>query len=107
MLFPELTCFTYPVDLLYLENRKSDDNSLRLHSSKPLKVDVADPPVPQLDICLDIAALGIHCRFYLIRIENEQATFSPSSSDEPTLAFDEASSLVEPDLHALLHDSAD
>ena len=54
-----------------LERRKSDYDSLRLHSAKPLEVYVADSLVPQLDICLGFETFGILGRFYLVQVEDE------------------------------------
>ena len=61
MLFFELACFAYLIDSFQLKGWKSDDNSLGLHRSKPLKVDVANPLVPQLDVRLDFETFGINC----------------------------------------------
>ena len=49
------------------------------------------------------STLHIHGWFHLVRIRNEHSTFSSSSSDDSTLLFDEATSVVESNLHALLH----
>ena len=64
-----------------LEGRKSDYDSLRLHRAKLLEFYVADSLVPQLDVCLDFETFGVHGRFYLFRIEDEHASFSPLSFD--------------------------
>ena len=90
-----------------LEGQKSNYDSLRLHSAKPLEVYVADSLVPQLDVCLDFETFGVHGRFYLVRIEDEHAAFSPPLSYDSTIFCYKASSVVETDLHALLHDLAD
>ena len=107
MLFAELTCFAHSVESFQLEGQKSNYDSLRLHRSKPLEVYVADSLVPQLDVRLGFETFVIHGRYHLVQIENEHATFSPSSCYESTIFFDKASSVVETDLHALLHDLAD
>ena len=68
---------------------------------------MADSLVAQLDARLGFETFGIHDRFHLIRIENEHATFSPSSRYESAIFLDEATFVVETNLHALLHDLAD
>ena len=93
--------------LFQLEGRKSYNDSLGLHRAKPLEVYVADSLVPQLDVCLSFETFDIHGRFYLIRIEDEHATFSPPLRYELAIFLDEATFVVEADLHALLHDLAD
>ena len=70
-LFAELACFAHSVNSLRFERRKSDYDSLRLHSAKPLEVYVADSLVPQLDVCLGLETFGAHGRFYLVRVEDE------------------------------------
>ena len=52
-------------------------------------------------------ALGKHCRFYLVRIEDDHFAFSSSASDDSAFHFDEAATIVESNLHALFHDLAD
>ena len=66
MLFSELTFITHSIDLFRLKGQKSDDDSLQLHSSEPLEVDMADSLVLELDICLNLETFGIHGRFYLV-----------------------------------------
>ena len=53
----ELTCFAHPIGLLCFKNWNSNDNSLHLHSSKQLEIDVDDSLVPQLNICLNLETL--------------------------------------------------
>ena len=50
---------------------------------------------------------GVHGRFYLVRIEDEHAAFSPSLHYEWTIFLDEETFVVKADLHALFHDLAD
>jgi hypothetical protein len=50
----------YLINLIHLEGRMFDDNPIYFHRLEPLKVDVADPLMPQLDVCLDLETLGIH-----------------------------------------------
>ena len=107
MLFSELARFAYSVDSFRFEGRESDYDSLRFHSTKPLEVYVADSFVPQLNVCLGFETFGVHGRFYLVRIEDEHATFSPSLGYESAIFLDEATFIVEANLHALLHDLAD
>ena len=107
MLFAELTRFAYSVDPFRLECRKSDEDSLCLHRAEPLEVDVADSLVPQLDARLVFETVSVHCRFHLVRIEDEHSAVSPPLSYESAILLDEASFFVEADLHALLHDLAD
>ena len=101
VLFAELRSFTYACNFLFGESRESGDNSFRLHSLKLLEIDVAYPLVPQLYVSVGSLALGIHCRIHLVRVEDEHLTFSPTPSDESAFFFDEASSIIEADLHAL------
>ena len=107
MLFAKLACFAHSVNSFRLDGRKSDYVSLQLHRTKPLEVYVADSLVPQLDVCLDFETFGVHGRFYLVRAEDEQVTVSPSLRNESTIFLDEATFIVEENLHALLHDLAD
>ena len=101
MLFPELAGFAYTCHLLFSKIRESDDDSFRLHPFKFLEIDVADSFVPQLYVGVDFPAHCIHNRFHLVRVEDEHPTFSPTPSDESAFFFDEASSIIEADLHAL------
>ena len=71
------------------------------------RFDVVDSLVPQLNIRLNLETFGIHGRFYLIQIENKYLAFSPSFGNEFAILFYKAASIVEIDLHALLHDLAD
>ena len=68
---------------------------------------MADSLVPQLDFFLGFETFGVHGRFYLVRVEDEQATVSPSLGYESAIFLDEATFVVEANLHALLHDLAD
>ena len=68
---------------------------------------MADSLVPQLDVCIGFETFGVYGRFYLVRVEDEQATVSPSLSYESAVFVDEATFIVEADLHVLLHDLAD
>ena len=52
-------------------------------------------------------ALGKHCRFHLVRIEDEHPTFSSTTSDKSSFLFDKAFSIVDANLHALFHYMAD
>ena len=63
MLFFELACIAHSVDSFRLEGRKSDYDSLRLHSVKPLEVYVVDSLVPQLDVYLGFETFGVHGQF--------------------------------------------
>ena len=64
---------------------------------------MANPFVLQLYVGVGSMALGKHCRFHLVRIEDEHLTFSSTMSDKSTFFSDEASSVIEADLHALFH----
>jgi hypothetical protein len=66
MLFPKLTCFAYPINLIHLKGQKFDNDFLCLYRLEPLKVDVADPLVLQLNVCLNLETLGMYGRFPLI-----------------------------------------
>ena len=59
--------------------------------------------MPQLYVGVGSLAPSIHCRFHLVRAEDEHLTFSPTASDKSTFFFDEASFVVEMNLHALFH----
>ena len=107
VLFAELTGFAYACKLLLGKGRESDYDSFRLHSFELLEIDVVDPFVPQLYVGVGSMALGKHCRFHLVRIEDEHSTFFSSASDNSAFLFDEATMVVESNLHALFHDLAD
>ena len=67
---------------------------------KPLEVYVANSLVPQLDVCLGFVTFGVNGRFYLVRIENEHATFTLPLRYERSIFLDEATFVVEANLHA-------
>ena len=52
-------------------------------------------------------ALGKHCRFHLVRFEDEHPTFSSTTSDNSAFIFYEAPSIVEANMHALFYNLAD
>ena len=56
---------------------------------------MVDPFVSYLYVNVDFMALGKHCRFHLVRIENEHSTFSSSAIDNSAFLFDQAPSLAE------------
>ena len=102
VLFSELTSVTYASNLLLSEGRESDDNSFRLHSFELLEIDVASPLVSHLYVGVGSLTLGIHCIFHLVRVEDEHLTFSPTTCDKSvTFFFNESSSIIEANLHAL------
>ena len=68
---------------------------------------MADSFVPQLDACLRFETFCVHCRFHLVRIEDEHTAFFPPLSYDSAIFLDETTFVVEADLHALLHDLAD
>ena len=68
---------------------------------------MANSLVPQFDVCLGFETFTVHCRFHLVRIEDEHSAISPPLRYESAIFLDEASFFVEADLHALLHDLAD
>ena len=103
MLFAEFSGFAYTCTLFLDKGRESDDDSFRLHSFELLEIDVADPFVPQLYVGVGSMALGKHFQFHLVRIEDEHLTFALTVSDKSSFGFDEASSFVEENLHALFH----
>ena len=107
MLLAELTHLAYAVDSFRFERRKADDDSLGLHRAEPLEVDVANSFVPQLDARLGFETFCVHCRFHLVRIEDEHTAFFPPLSYDSAIFLDETTFVVEADLHALLHDLAD
>ena len=101
MLFAEFSGFAYTCTLFLDKGRESDDDSFGLHSFELLEIDVADPFMPQLYVGVGSMALGKHCRFHLVRVEDEHPTLSATASDKSTFFFDEASSIVEANLHAV------
>ena len=103
VLFAELASLTYTYNILLSESREFDDDSFQLHSLELLEIDVAYPLVLQLYVGVGSLALGIHCRSQLVRVEDEHSTFSPTTSDKSAFFFDEASSIVEANLHALFN----
>ena len=60
--------------------------------------------MPQLYVGFGFTVVGIHCRFHLVRVKDEHLAFSSTASNNSTFLFDEASSIVEPNLHTLFHD---
>ena len=48
-----------------------------------------------------------HCIFHLVRVVNEHLPFPSTTSDNSVFLFNEAAFVIEPDLHALLHDLVD
>ena len=96
MFFAKLTCF----------DSKAGSSMKTPFDCITLEVDLADSLVPQLDVRLDFKTFGIRGRFHLIRIENEHAAFSLSPRYKLAIFFYKASSIVETDLHASLHDLA-
>ena len=51
-------------------------------------------------------ALGKHCRFHLVRIENKHLTFSSTARDNSAFLFYEVSFIVELNFRALFHNLA-
>ena len=76
-------------------------------SLKPLKVDMTDSLVLQVDGHLNLKTFGVHGEFHLVRFENEHSDFFSSLGYEPTIVFYKVSSIIEMDFHALLHDLVD
>ena len=107
MLLAELARFAYTFNLLLFECRESDDDSFRLHCLKFVEIDVANSLVPQLYVGIGFRAFCEHGRFHLVRIENEHSALSSSARDDSALFFDEATVLVESNLHPLLNQLAD
>ena len=103
VLFAQLVGFAYACNLLADKDRESDDDSFQLHSFELLDINVANPFMLQLYVGVGSMALRKHCRFHLVRIEDEHLTFSSSASDKSAFFFNEASSIVETNLHALFH----
>ena len=66
-----------------------------------------DSFVPQLYVSVGFMALGKHCRFHLVRVKDEHSAFSSTTSNNSAFFFYEASSVIEPNLHALFHDLVD
>ena len=107
MLFAKLACFTYSLNPLLSEGEESNDDSFRQHSLELLEIDVVDSLVPQFYVCVDFGSFRIHCLVHFIRTKDEHSIFSSSSRDESAPLFNQATSVVERDLYALLHDLAD
>ena len=62
----------------------------------------------ELYVQIDFGTFCEHGRIHLdMRIENEHLALSSSASDESALFFDEATALVESNLHALFNNLAD
>ena len=68
---------------------------------------MANPFMPKLYVSVDSMLFGKHCRFHLMRIEDEHLTFSLTVSDNSVFFFDEAPSVIEVNLHAMFHILAD
>ena len=92
MLLAELAGFTYTCNLLLSKVRESNDVSFLLQSFELLEIDVA---------------LCEHGHFYLVQLEDKNSTFPSTTSDNSTFLFNEATSVIELDLHALLHNLVD
>ena len=103
MLFAELVAFAYTCNLLIGKGWGSDDDPFRLHSFELLEINMVNLFVPQLNVSVSSMAVGKHCRFHLMRVEDEHPTLSATASDKSTFFFDEASFVVEMNLHALFH----
>ena len=101
VLFVELIGFAYACNLLLGKGWEFDDDSFRLHSFELLEINVVNPFVSQLYVVVGSMALGIHCRLYLVRIKDENPTFSSTASDKSCFFFNEASVVVEVNVHAL------
>ena len=107
MLLSELVGCTYAFNLLLFQCREPDDDSFRLHRLAFIEIDVANLLVPQLYVRIGFGSFCKHGRFHLVQIENEHSTPASSASDESALFFDEATVLVESNLHALFNNLAD
>ena len=107
MLFPELASWTYTFNLFMFEGWEPNDDSFQLYPLELLEVDIANSFVPYLYVCIGFGAFSKHGRFHLVRIENEHSTFPSTTSDELAFLLDEATTLVEMDLHPLLQNLAD
>ena len=98
MLFVKLSGFAYTRNVLLGKGWESDDDSFRLHSFELLKINVTNSFVSQLYVSVGFMALGKHCRFHLVGIEDEHLTFTSTTSDNSTFLFDEAVTVIEAQL---------
>ena len=83
------------------------ENQILQYSFELLEIDVTNPFLPQLYIGVGSMTLGKHCQFHLVRIESEHSTFSSIASENLAFLYVETSSVIEPNLHALLHHVVD
>ena len=105
-MFSELASFTYAYNLLLSKGLESDNDSFRLHALEFLEIHVADP-TPKLYVGIGFMAFSKHCRFHLVGLESKHSTFSSHTSDGASFLLYKATSVIEPDLHALFHDLSD
>ena len=107
MLLAELARFTYTFNLLLFEGWELDDDSFRLHALELLEVDMVDSFMSKLYVSMSFSAFCKHGLFPLVRMKNEHLALFSSVSDESAFFRDETTSLVESNLHALLHNLVD
>ena len=88
VLFSEFTCFAHSVNLFRPKGWKSDDDSLWLHHSRPLEVDMADYLVPQLDVRLGFEILAYIADFssFELRI-NIWPSLRPLAMSQPSFCI--------------------
>ena len=107
MFLAELASVAHSENLLLCKNGESNNDSFRLHAFELVEIDLADSFVSYLYVGVGFIALCVHCCFYLIRLEDKHPAFPLTTSNESTFFFNEAASVIEPDLHVLLHNLAD
>ena len=88
--------------LLATKLRQAKHKLFCLQLLKPLKIDVANPRMPQVNIRFDFLSIGKHCGADVICVEDEHPPFSLPLRDDLPFFFDEAPEMGEPDLHSLI-----
>ena len=106
VLLPELAGFTN-LCLPATKFGQSEYYLFRLQLLKPLKVDVAYPLVPQVDVGYDFLSLCEHCGAPVSGVEDEHPPVSAPLRNHAAFFLDEAPEVCEPNLHPLVNDLPD
>ena len=106
-LLSKLTCFAYARNLHRGNVQEPEYDSFRLHVLKLLELDMANSPVPHVQVRFYFDALCKHSRFYLGRCEDKHATFTTVVNYDLIASFDEAPIIVESYLHSLFDNMTD
>jgi hypothetical protein len=105
VLLPELAGFSN-LCLTATKFGQTENDLSRLQILKPPELDVAYPPVPQVDIRLGFLSLceQIGVGAIIGAVEDEHPPFSASSRNNPAFLLDEGSEVCKPNLHSVVDD---